>query len=195
MYKYVWGNNMKRKTYKGRICKVLAKGKMNSICIEFENGERTITSRYAIRNMNKKLKFNQSEKLPLPDDLVSSIKFSPTTDESYIGKMVKPGYIQIVDNKIFFEPDGLKKPKKIWFKTYNPEIQEKAFNIALKAYEASKQLIEVINEYDPFKVDKSLYWILLSNKDLPVNWHVTENNQPCKAEVENDKATIIELLT
>ena len=27
---------------------------MNSICIEFKNGERTITSRYAIRNMKVK---------------------------------------------------------------------------------------------------------------------------------------------
>jgi len=52
-YRYVWGNNEKRKTFKNRICKVIARGKMNSICIEFENGEKTITSRYAIRKPRK----------------------------------------------------------------------------------------------------------------------------------------------
>ena len=31
MYRYIWGNNEKRKTLQGRICKVIASGKMNSI--------------------------------------------------------------------------------------------------------------------------------------------------------------------
>lgn len=51
-HKYIWANNEKRETYKGRNCKIIARGKMNSICIEFENKERTITSRYAVRKNN-----------------------------------------------------------------------------------------------------------------------------------------------
>lgn len=46
---YVWGNNEKRATYKGRACRILARGTMRSVLIEFENGERTITSERAIR--------------------------------------------------------------------------------------------------------------------------------------------------
>ena len=49
MYKYIWGNNDKRKTLKNRLCSVISRGKMNSICIEFENGQREIVSRYSIR--------------------------------------------------------------------------------------------------------------------------------------------------
>ena len=34
---------------KGQRCRVLARGKMNSIAVEFEDGFRTITSRHAVR--------------------------------------------------------------------------------------------------------------------------------------------------
>jgi hypothetical protein len=34
---------------KGEPCRVLARGKMNSILVEFEDGFRVITSRYAVR--------------------------------------------------------------------------------------------------------------------------------------------------
>lgn len=34
---------------KGHPCRVLARGRMNSILVEFEDGERVITSRYAVR--------------------------------------------------------------------------------------------------------------------------------------------------
>ena len=46
--------------------------------------------------MSKKLKFNQPKKLPLPDDYVSSIKFSPTTDESYNGEIVPSNHKRFV---------------------------------------------------------------------------------------------------
>lgn len=50
MYVYAWGNNAKRETFKGRRCRVLARGRMNSVLIEFlDNGERTVTSRYALK--------------------------------------------------------------------------------------------------------------------------------------------------
>lgn len=49
-YTYVWGNNEKRLTLRGRECVVLARGKMNSIMIEFtDNGQREIVSRNSIR--------------------------------------------------------------------------------------------------------------------------------------------------
>jgi hypothetical protein len=50
-HKYVWKNNEKRKTLFNRACVVLNRGKMNSICIEFENGRREIVSRYSVRRI------------------------------------------------------------------------------------------------------------------------------------------------
>lgn len=47
-YRYAWGNNSVRAKLKGRFCRVLASGKMNTVALEFENGERTITSRRAL---------------------------------------------------------------------------------------------------------------------------------------------------
>ena len=50
LYKYAWGNNPKRAKMKGRLCILLASGKMNSIQIEFiDNGQREITSKRALR--------------------------------------------------------------------------------------------------------------------------------------------------
>lgn len=46
---YVWGNNAKRARFKGRACRVVARAKMNSVLLEFEDGERLVTSRHAIR--------------------------------------------------------------------------------------------------------------------------------------------------
>ena len=48
---FAWGNNSKRAQYKGKPCIVLARGRMGSIMIEFENGDRLITSRYAVRKI------------------------------------------------------------------------------------------------------------------------------------------------
>jgi hypothetical protein len=50
-HRYCWRNNEKRLAYHGRLCRVLARGTMNSILVEFENGERTVTSRYAVRKI------------------------------------------------------------------------------------------------------------------------------------------------
>lgn len=36
---------------KGQRCRVLARGKKNSILVEFEDGYRVITSRYAVRRL------------------------------------------------------------------------------------------------------------------------------------------------
>jgi len=48
---YAWGNNSKRLAMKGRKCRIIARGRMNSIMIEFEDGQREIVSRRAIRRI------------------------------------------------------------------------------------------------------------------------------------------------
>lgn len=50
-YFYAWGNNEKRATLKGRRMQVIARGAMNSALVEFENGQREIISRNAIRKV------------------------------------------------------------------------------------------------------------------------------------------------
>jgi len=50
-YIYVWGNNRKRKTLKGRECRVLVRGKMNSALVEFDGGQREVISRNALRRI------------------------------------------------------------------------------------------------------------------------------------------------
>ncbi len=49
LYRYCWGNNLKRQTMKGRTCKVIARGRMNSIMIQFENGQKECVSRNSVR--------------------------------------------------------------------------------------------------------------------------------------------------
>lgn len=50
LYRYHFANNEKRATMKGRICRVIARGTMNSAEIEFlDNGQREIVSRNALR--------------------------------------------------------------------------------------------------------------------------------------------------
>ena len=46
---YSWGNNPKRKFLKGKSCKVIARGRMNSVLVEFNNKQREIISRNALR--------------------------------------------------------------------------------------------------------------------------------------------------
>jgi len=46
---YNWKNNPKRKLLFGKKCKVIARGSKNSVLVEFENGQREVTSRYALR--------------------------------------------------------------------------------------------------------------------------------------------------
>ena len=55
LYRYAWGNNEKRATLKGRLCRVVARGRMNSILVEFvDNGQREVTSRNAVRLLSDK---------------------------------------------------------------------------------------------------------------------------------------------
>lgn len=50
LYIYQWGNNPKRAKMKGRTCKVLWRGKMNSCAVEFiDDNQREIVSRNSLR--------------------------------------------------------------------------------------------------------------------------------------------------
>jgi hypothetical protein len=48
---FYWGNNPKRATLKGRSCRILASGKMRSILVMFENGQKEIVDRWSIRRL------------------------------------------------------------------------------------------------------------------------------------------------
>jgi hypothetical protein len=49
LFVYVWANNTKRATLKNRRCRVVAAGRMCSVLVEFEDGQREIVSRRALR--------------------------------------------------------------------------------------------------------------------------------------------------
>ena len=49
-YVYIWGNNQRRALLKGRRCAIIARGsRLRSVLVEFENGERVVTSERALR--------------------------------------------------------------------------------------------------------------------------------------------------
>ena len=48
---YAWRNNEKRMTLYRRPCRVVARGKMNSVLIEFDDGRREVVSRNAARRL------------------------------------------------------------------------------------------------------------------------------------------------
>ena len=50
-YYYAWKNNEKRVTLYKRACHVVARGRMNSCLIEFENGQRECVSRNAVKRL------------------------------------------------------------------------------------------------------------------------------------------------
>jgi len=49
--RYTWGNNPVRAKYKGKICFVLAYGKLNSALVAFTDGFKMITDRRAFRKI------------------------------------------------------------------------------------------------------------------------------------------------
>jgi len=107
-----------------------------------------------------------------------------------------PGKI-IIKNKVYFEPDGLEKPKEenYWKvdEFYSKIFQYQKYEIDALKYEASKQLIEVENVY------KTQYGTWVYDTDIVKVFDGQEviNNQLCRAAIyatKNDKVTIIELL-
>ena len=49
MFDHIWYWRKRLGQYKNRPCRVLVRGKKNSILVEFEDGYRVVTSRYAVR--------------------------------------------------------------------------------------------------------------------------------------------------
>ena len=53
LYRFCWGNNPKRATMQGRVCRVICRGTMNSAMIEFtDSGQREVVSRNALCKHN-----------------------------------------------------------------------------------------------------------------------------------------------
>ena len=48
-YVYRWKNNPERARFYGKPCRVVARGKLNTVLLEFEDGERLVTSGNSIR--------------------------------------------------------------------------------------------------------------------------------------------------
>ena len=46
---YAWGNNAKRQMLKGRPCRIVARGTMRSVLVEFNDGQREVVSIRALR--------------------------------------------------------------------------------------------------------------------------------------------------
>lgn len=57
-YIYGWKNNPKRQSLYGKRCKALARGKKNSVLVEFENGDKEVVSRNALRKPTQSFKGN-----------------------------------------------------------------------------------------------------------------------------------------
>ena len=49
VFSHIWFWRSRLPGRKGAPCRVLARGRLNSILVEFEDGERVVTSRYAVR--------------------------------------------------------------------------------------------------------------------------------------------------
>lgn len=49
-FEYAWGNNPRRAELKGKPCTIVAHGsRMYSVLVEFEDGQRVVTSRRALK--------------------------------------------------------------------------------------------------------------------------------------------------
>ncbi len=108
---------------------------------------------------------------------------------------MESGHIRITD-KVYFEPDGLEKPDINDYEySYHSKLRRKQswekceYLKDLEKYEASKQLIETDNTFFG-EIPKTWYF---TSMYYPLNGKIVKDNQPCKAKVTGDKATIVEL--
>ncbi len=106
--------------------------------------------------------------------------------------MIKPGYIRIIiDRKVYFEYYLLEKPNESnYFAGKHLFYKNDTLQGDMEKYEASKQLIEVVNIFWGELSEEWLYNV--GNKKLTEE-PIVKDNQPCKAKVTGDKATIVEL--
>jgi len=54
-FEHVWFWKIKLPERRGGLCRIVARGKMNSILVEFPDGYKVITSRYAVRRKGDEL--------------------------------------------------------------------------------------------------------------------------------------------
>ena len=54
LFDHVWFWRTRLPERKGQACRVLVRGRMNSILVEFSDGYKVVTSRYAVRRMKLK---------------------------------------------------------------------------------------------------------------------------------------------
>jgi hypothetical protein len=59
-FEYRWFWRARLPNRKGQHCRVVARGKMNSILVEFMDGYRVVTSRYAVRKDKKDANKNEN---------------------------------------------------------------------------------------------------------------------------------------
>ena len=100
---------------------------------------------------------------------------------------MKPGKIVITD-KVYFKPNGIEAPVNPGREgTFSEDIN---FIKNVEEYIASRKLVEVENVKEFFGE-----WVLTGKEVLVKDLTALriKNNQPCKADINNDKATIIEL--
>ena len=57
---WFWNPRMGERNRKGKLCTVLARAKRNSILVQLEDGEKVITSRYAVRRIKESERLNFS---------------------------------------------------------------------------------------------------------------------------------------
>ena len=50
-FDHVWYWRQRLPNRKGQRCRVLVRGRMNSILVEFEDGQQVVTSRHAVRRI------------------------------------------------------------------------------------------------------------------------------------------------
>ena len=50
---YIWYWRARLPERKNQRCRVVARGSMNSVLVEFEDGYRAVTSRYAVRRVKE----------------------------------------------------------------------------------------------------------------------------------------------
>lgn len=52
-FQYIWFWKTRLPERKGELCRVVSRGKMNSILVEFVDGFRVVTSRFAVRKVKE----------------------------------------------------------------------------------------------------------------------------------------------
>jgi len=54
---YIWFWKAKLPHRKGQLCKIICRGSMNSVMVEFKDGQRVITSRWAVRKVKEGINY------------------------------------------------------------------------------------------------------------------------------------------